>query len=318
MVDKDTLLNVAEAILDGREVNWESLRRDATTDDVRELIGHLRSLESISRGHRDGGDSPEIDQEADSGSFIDGYRIVRHLDECLVLARYEVVESESGARAALSLVKWDIDARIVLARFAERRRALGALAGPGLGVAYACGVSPEARVYFVEPLMQGPSLVEWALEKGCPLPERVRLAARVASTLGVAHARGFPHGAITPLSVLAPDARGGPRLRGFGIAEIVDLRLLEQRIAARTEREPGFERYLAPECREPGAEPPSTAADVYALGALLEDLMPESDRGLDIAALIDRARSAVPSARFADAAELARALSASEDGAPRV
>jgi len=130
-----------------------------------------------------------------------------------------------------------------------------------------------------------------------------RVVADLAGALGVAHAAGLCHGLISMESVsLQPD----------GTALLVDLVWPR---SPRTGDGPDHGRETS------DGRMPDPRADVYALGALLRDLLPPRATAADsasYAATLHVARRATawrPEERYVDGAEMARALDACASGA---
>lgn len=123
------------------------------------------------------------------------------------------------------------------------------------------------------PLLQGGSLRDRLLRDGRLAPEEaVRLARQVASALEAAHALGLVHRDVKPENILL-DANGDALLTDFGIAR--ELAVLKQsgvtRTLARTGIPMGTPEYMAPE--QLLGEPTDQRVDVYALGAVLYELL---------------------------------------------
>lgn len=118
--------------------------------------------------------------------------------------------------------------------------------------------------YVVMRLLDGRSLAD-ALDDGpLPWPEAVAIASRVAEVLSAAHAHGVVHRDVTPENVML--TAEGAKLLDFGIAAQVGERDDELRGPVF-----GTPPYVAPE-RLHGA-PAHGAADIYALGALLFQML---------------------------------------------
>jgi len=125
-----------------------------------------------------------------------------------------------------------------------------------------------------------------------------RVVADLAGALGVAHAAGLCHGSISMESVsLQPD----------GTAMLVDL------VWPRPTRAgDGLDRAT----EAPDEQILDPRADVYALGTLLRDLLPQRAAATDSASyaaalrVVRRATAWRPEERYADGAEMARALDA--------
>lgn len=171
----------------------------------------------------------------------------------------------------------DEDARAALAAEADASRAVrhaalvrGLFAGAGapppvaptLDDATAPSVErPAARApWLALELVPGRTLEDELARTG-PLPEpAVRaIGRRLAAALAALHAAGWTHGDVKPENARL-DARGEAVLLDLGFA---------RRIGA-LDAPLGTPKYLAPERAHGG--PPSTAADVYALGATLHRL----------------------------------------------
>ncbi|MFG2038418.1 protein kinase [Dactylosporangium sp. NPDC048998] len=112
-------------------------------------------------------------------------------------------------------------------------------------------------------LVAGPDLRRRLRADG-PLPPAVaaEVVAQVADALAYVHANGIVHGDVKPGNLLVPTDGGPVRLADFGVARRLD------RPAGPTHATP---EYVAPEVVAGG--PPSPAADVYALGVVLFELI---------------------------------------------
>ncbi|MBX3259278.1 MAG: hypothetical protein KF782_06270 [Labilithrix sp.] len=154
------------------------------------------------------------------------------------------------------------------------------------------------------------------LARPCTDEERRALAAIVAHGVGRGldelHRGGVRHGDVKPANVLLAPARPAvDRARDRG-ATLVDLDLATE--IAHGSLEGGTPRYLAPELR--AGEAPGPAADLYALGLVLaEILVPSLARApaLDAAAVVEALGAVVKEAR--DVAAWTAALLARAPGA---
>jgi DNA-binding winged helix-turn-helix (wHTH) protein/tetratricopeptide (TPR) repeat protein len=144
----------------------------------------------------------------------------------------------------------------------------------------------EQRPFFIESAYGGPDLAAWAEARGgiaaLPLARRVTIVAAIARTVAAAHGVGVLHRDIKPGNVLVT---GDPGAEIFCLIDFGSARLTEAaRLAASSitglsysaESQPdhqlsGTFRYMAPEIAAGGA--PSIAADVFALGILLYQMV---------------------------------------------
>jgi serine/threonine kinase PknH len=146
------------------------------------------------------------------------------------------------------------------ARF--RQEIVAARRVSGLFTAQVLDADPDGSPpWLVTAYVAGPSLAQAVATHG-PLPERsvLLLAAGVAEALQAIHGAGLVHRDLKPSNVLL--AADGPRVIDFGIARAVQAPAL-----TRTGLLIGSPQFMAPEQVQGG--PVATAADVFALGALV-------------------------------------------------
>ncbi len=135
----------------------------------------------------------------------------------------------------------------------------------GRYLAEVVGMDPYASPpWLATQYVPGPSLLEVVRLHG-PLPvDSVRaLAGGLADALVCIHRSNVMHGDLTPGNVLL--LADGPRVIDFGISSLLEATTTLAMDAPRF----GTPGYLAPERLGPAAAKPTTASDVYSLGALL-------------------------------------------------
>lgn len=191
------------------------------------------------------------------------------------------------------------------ARFEREARALALLSHPHVVAVHDFG-REDGQSWIVMEYVDGPSLASQL-----PLPpERVReLGLQICDAVAYAHARGVVHRDLKPENVLL-DGQGRAKVGDFGIARIVGVDV--PRVTS-TSQVLGTPRYIAPEALD-GA-PPDPRMDVYSLGVLLYKMLtgtepagvfPPAPAPFD--AVIRKALSSDPAARYKDAGELRDAL----------
>ncbi len=171
---------------------------------------------------------------------------------------------KTGATRAVKLLDGIGDAER-LARFRLEAEALARVGGDVVVPVHEIGVA-RGRIYFVMGVMSGGSLRTRLNEKGpYPWREAVRIAAQVARALERCHAVGLIHRDLKPDNVLL-DTQGRPRLADFGVArDLTGASLTETGTVL------GTPVYMPPEQLQ-GLKV-DARADVYALGALLHELI---------------------------------------------
>ncbi|MGE3171447.1 MAG: protein kinase [Planctomycetota bacterium] len=168
--------------------------------------------------------------------------------------------------------------------------------------------------------------------------EAAALIADVAAGLGHAHAQSVVHRDVKPSNILV-DGAGRARLTDFGLA-----RNLEAPAITRTGDAPGTPNYMAPEQARGDRDAAAPAADVFALGTTLYELLtlqrafpgatttevllqvigaepPDVDRRnpavpKDLLAIVQKAMQKAPQLRYPDAAAMAADLNAFLDNRP--
>jgi serine/threonine protein kinase len=154
-----------------------------------------------------------------------------------------------------------------LRRFRSEAQAMARLDHPHIVSVYEVGES-EARPFFSMKLMEGGSLAG----RGEALKEDpaagARLVAAIARAVHHAHQRGVIHRDLKPANILL-DAEGRPYVADFGLARCVqqDVGLTNSGAIL------GTPSYMAPEQAVGNNAEITTLADVYALGAILYELI---------------------------------------------
>ncbi|MGO1068961.1 protein kinase domain-containing protein [Lysobacter sp. CA199] len=148
-------------------------------------------------------------------------------------------------------------------RFLREQQLLARLHHPYIAPLYDAGLADDGTPWLAMALVDGERIDDWCQHRQLTMEQRVDLILHVAEALAYAHRNLVIHRDIKPSNVLV-DSEGHVRLLDFGIARLTDELDPEQTATALRALTP---EYAAPEQFAGG--PPSTAMDVYGLGALL-------------------------------------------------
>jgi WD40 repeat protein/tetratricopeptide (TPR) repeat protein/tRNA A-37 threonylcarbamoyl transferase component Bud32 len=154
-----------------------------------------------------------------------------------------------------------------LARFRSEAEAVARLQHPHIVQIYEVGAQ-EGRPYFSLELVDGDTLDRKLA--GTPLPARqaAQLVETLARAVQAAHERGIVHRDLKPANVLLT-ADGTPKITDFGLAKHLD------RDGTQTGSDAilGTPCYMAPEQASGKSKEVGPPADIYALGAILYELL---------------------------------------------
>jgi hypothetical protein len=204
---------------------------------------------------------------------IGNYRIVREIGRGGMGTVYlgERDDGQCEQRAAIKVIKRCMDSGTMLRGFSDERRILARLQHPNITRFFDGGMF-EDRPYFVMEYIEGEPIVDYANRLELSMKARIQLFLQVCDAVEHAHRSLILHRDIKAGSILV-DSSGAPKLMDFGIAK-----LLEEGDAGQSEAgqsAPGRSaltlQSASPE--QVRGEPLTTAADVYALGLLLFELL---------------------------------------------
>ena len=224
---------------------------------------------------------------------------------------YRARDTTLGRDVALKFMLHAAFASPRLDRLQREARALAALNHPNIVTIHQIG-DANGVPFLVLEWMGGGSLADQRGSGPRSVEEFLRIALPVADALGAAHDHGIVHRDVKPGNVLVT-ADGRVKLADFGLATVLD----PDRDATRTAAVVGTVAYMSPE-QASGTEV-GPASDVYSFGVLAYELLaggrpagrPLGDeRPGALAGVIDRCLDRDPGARFANGADLARALRA--------
>ena len=177
-------------------------------------------------------------------------------------------------RVAIKVVRPGLDSERMLARFDQERQALALMDHPNIAKVLDAGEA-DGRPYFVMELIKGVPITEYCDRAKLSPRERLALFVPVCEAVQHAHQKGVVHRDLKPSNILVAlyDGRPVPKVIDFGIAKATGPRLTDRSIYTEVGALVGTLEYMVPEQAELNNLDIDTRADVYALGAILYELL---------------------------------------------
>ena len=206
---------------------------------------------------------------------IDGYAILRKIDEGGMGEVFEAVQEEPARRVAIKLVKRGMDSDEVLARFESERQALALMSHAAIARVYAAGTTFSGRPYFVMEYVEGEPITVYCDRARLGIDARLALFLEVCEGVHHAHQKGIIHRDIKSSNVLVAneDGRARPKIIDFGLAKALSGSSLADSGLTQVGSPIGTPESMSPEQLELEGTHVDTRSDVYALGILLYELL---------------------------------------------
>jgi len=203
---------------------------------------------------------------------IGPYRLIRELGSGGMASVWlaERTDMLKGRQVALKLPHGAWRRAGLADRLQREREILATLEHPNIARLYDAGVADDGQPWLALEYVAGERIDAWCERHALDVPARLRLFLQVARAVAHAHSNLVVHRDLKPSNILVT-GDGEVKLLDFGIAK-----LLEQGEAHETELTQQAGRALTPEYAAPEqilGRPIGTAADVYALGVVLYELL---------------------------------------------
>ena len=152
-------------------------------------------------------------------------------------------------------------------RFRSEAEAAANLDHPGIVPVYEIG-EHDGHQFFSMGFVEGSSLQNTIIDGPLPPKEAAELTKKVAEAISYAHGKGVIHRDLKPANVLL-DQNGEPKVTDFGLAKRID----SDSDLTRTTQAMGSPSWMPPEQASGKSSTVDARADVYALGAVLYNLI---------------------------------------------
>jgi TolB-like protein/Flp pilus assembly protein TadD len=205
------------------------------------------------------------------GQRIGAYEIVREIGRGGMGAVYlaKRADGQFEKQVAIKLLKRGTDTDEILRRFHAERRILARLDHPNIARLLDAGTTDDGLPYFVMEYIDGVPVTNYVRERQLSVAQRLQLFLKVCEAAQFAHQQRVVHRDLKPGNIFVKQD-GEPKLLDFGIAKLL------------ASGDEGIELTLTAErrftlvCASPEqarGEAVTAASDVYALGALLYELL---------------------------------------------
>lgn len=246
-------------------------------------------------------DAPKGEAPGLVGTVFEGrYRVERQIGEGGFGSVYLATQLSVERSVALKVLRPELAADLTqVARFQREARAIASMAHPHIVSLIDFGQSEDQSLYLVMEYLEGTDLGNLlALEGPLPPPRIVDIAKQTLDALAYAHERGIIHRDLKPENLLLTTfGRREDHLKvvDFGIAKVEHPEEAKRGSITNSGMTIGSPRYISPE--QALAKPVGPATDLYALGAILFELLTGRsvfDEESATALMVQHAREAPP------------------------
>jgi serine/threonine protein kinase len=192
-----------------------------------------------------------------------------------------------------------------VARLQDEAKILARLEHPGIVPVHDAGQLEDGRVFYVMKLVRG-SRLDQLLEQAASIGERLAMFGRICDAVSFAHAQGIVHRDLKPENVMVGPF-GEVLVMDWGVAKVLGATGDPSRVVL------GTAGFMSPEQAKGEDDRVDQRTDVFALGALLEAMMPRPIPKR-VLAIAHRASAPQPDLRYASVEELARDVARYRDG----
>ncbi|MBL9132968.1 MAG: protein kinase, partial [Verrucomicrobiaceae bacterium] len=176
---------------------------------------------------------------------------------------------------AVKILKAGLDSAVIFGRFAAERQTLALMEHENIARVFDAGETDMGLPYFVMELVKGRSITSYSKQNDLDLRHRLELFIPVCQAVHHAHQKSIIHRDLKPSNILISDEGGRitPKVIDFGIAKVIEGRDISQADFTGVDQLVGTPGYISPEQIEHGSSHVDTRSDVYALGAILFELL---------------------------------------------
>jgi len=220
---------------------------------------------------------------------IGGYQIIEILGEGGMSVVYTAMQEHPRRKVAVKVLRGGMYSPTAVKRFHQEVEILGKLDHPWIAKIYDAGAHDDgngATPYYVMEHVEGARELTDFLDEGTHEQRDIlKLFAMITSAVEHGHHRGIVHRDLKPGNILI-DAKGEPKIIDFGVARSLDRNTVSEEAMTEAGRLVGTVQFMAPEQVDANITDIDARCDVYALGAvvyqMLTSRLPRTLEGLPI------------------------------------
>ena len=215
-----------------------------------------------------------LEEDSLAGIRLGPYRLLTEIGHGGMGSVYLAERDDEHYRksVAIKVVRRGMDTTEVLRRFRYERQILAELEHPYIARLIDGGTTPDGRPFFVMEYVQGQPIDAYCRENHLSLESRLSLFQRVCEAVSYAHRSLVIHRDLKPSNILVTGDTV-PKLLDFGVAKLLSPSADPGMTSTSLPMGPLTPAYASPE--QVRGLPTTTATDVYALGAILFELLTE-------------------------------------------
>jgi len=245
------------------------------------IAAHQRSNPILDAGALALLTEPEDEEHPDlTGQRIGRYELKRVIARGGMGIVYEAMQEEPRRIVAVKVLR-RLGSPSSVRRFHEEAQILARLSHPHIAHIYEAGTHIDGSsrgdnehlpFFAMEYISAARPLTEFAIERRLPIRERLLLFIRVCEAVQHGHQKGIIHRDLKPANILV-NADGVPKVIDFGVARVLDLDGESRTRHTLAGRVIGTLPYCSPEQIDENAGDIDSRSDVYALGAVLYEIL---------------------------------------------
>lgn len=203
------------------------------------------------------------------------YRVIRVIGEGGAGVVYEAEQLSPRRHVALKALRRGLTSPSALRRFQTEAHILARLHHPNIAAVYEAGIADVDRpheAFIAMELVDGLPVTEHARLHRLGIEDRLSIFLEICDALAHAHLRAVIHRDLKPRNILV-DPAGRPKVLDFGVARVSDPEFAAHATATQQGQIIGTLMYMSPEQAAGHVDDVDVRADVYALGAVLFELL---------------------------------------------